>query len=96
MPAHVRALGFPTDRLPSKTFQGTPMRQRAHLPGRGRARADLEALLETLGKPDMVSKINRTPPPGGREAPRTCATAGWCGCVCDRRAKSANPATPWV
>ena len=61
-----------------------------------RARADLEALLETLGKPDMVSKINRTPPPGGREAPRTCATAGWCGCVCDRRAKSANPATPWA
>ena len=26
--AHVRALGFPTDRLPSKTFQGTPMRHR--------------------------------------------------------------------
>ena len=47
-------------------------------------RAALEALLETLGKPDMVSKINRTPPPGGREAPRTCAAAGWCGCVCSR------------
>ena len=28
MPAHIRALGFPTDRLPSKTFQGTPMRHR--------------------------------------------------------------------
>ena len=50
-----------------------------------RARAALEALLEALGKPGMVSKINRTPPPGGREAPRTCAAAGWCGCVCGRR-----------
>ena len=28
VPAYVRALGFPTDRLPSKTFQGTPMRHR--------------------------------------------------------------------
>ena len=28
VPAHIRALGFPTDRLPSKTFQGTPMRHR--------------------------------------------------------------------
>ena len=28
VPAHVRELGFPTDRLPSKTFQGTPMRHR--------------------------------------------------------------------
>ena len=26
--AYVQALGFPTDRLPSKTFQGTPMRHR--------------------------------------------------------------------
>ena len=25
IPAYVRELGFPTDRLPSKTFQGTPM-----------------------------------------------------------------------
>ena len=28
VPAYVQALGFPTDRLPSKTFQGTPMRHR--------------------------------------------------------------------
>ena len=28
VPAYVRALGFPTDRLPSKTFQGMPMRHR--------------------------------------------------------------------
>ena len=28
VPAYVRALGFPTDRLPSKTFQGAPMRHR--------------------------------------------------------------------
>ena len=28
VPAYVRELGFPTDRLPSKTFQGTPMRHR--------------------------------------------------------------------
>ena len=28
VPAYERALGFPTDRLPSKTFQGTPMRHR--------------------------------------------------------------------
>ena len=28
IPAHVHALGFPVDRLPSKTFQGTPMRHR--------------------------------------------------------------------
>ena len=27
-PAYVHALGFPTDRLPLKTFQGTPMRHR--------------------------------------------------------------------
>ena len=28
VPAYVRALGFPTDRLPSKTFQGMPLRHR--------------------------------------------------------------------
>ena len=28
VPAYVQELGFPTDRLPSKTFQGTPMRHR--------------------------------------------------------------------
>ncbi len=28
VPAYVRELGFPADRLPSKTFQGTPMRHR--------------------------------------------------------------------
>ena len=28
VPAHVRSLGFSPDRLPSKTFQGTPMRHR--------------------------------------------------------------------
>ena len=28
VPAYVPPLGFPTDRLPSKTFQGTPMRHR--------------------------------------------------------------------
>ena len=28
VPAYVQALGFTTDRLPSKTFQGTPMRHR--------------------------------------------------------------------
>ena len=28
VPAYVRSLGFSTDRLPSKTFQGTPMRHR--------------------------------------------------------------------
>ena len=28
VPAYVEELGFPTDRLPSKTFQGTPMRHR--------------------------------------------------------------------
>ena len=28
VPAFVRELGFPADRLPSKTFQGTPMRHR--------------------------------------------------------------------
>ncbi len=28
VPAYVQALGFPIDRLPSKTFQGTPMRHR--------------------------------------------------------------------
>ena len=28
VPAYVRELGFTTDRLPSKTFQGTPMRHR--------------------------------------------------------------------
>ena len=28
VPAYVRALGFATDRLPSKTFQGMPMRHR--------------------------------------------------------------------
>ena len=28
VPAYVQALGFPTDRLPSNTFQGTPMRHR--------------------------------------------------------------------
>ncbi len=32
VPAYVRSLGFATDRLPSKTFQGTPMRHRgAHV-----------------------------------------------------------------
>ena len=32
VPAYVQALGFPTDRLPSKTFLGTPMRHRgAHV-----------------------------------------------------------------
>ena len=32
VPAYVQALGFATDRLPSKTFQGTPMRHRgAHV-----------------------------------------------------------------
>ena len=28
VPAYVRSLGFSSDRLPSKTFQGTPMRHR--------------------------------------------------------------------
>ena len=28
VPAYVRSLGFASDRLPSKTFQGTPMRHR--------------------------------------------------------------------
>ena len=79
VPAHVPSLGFASERLPSKTFQGTPMRHRSVHVGN-------VYLVEKEGGEEFADEDEEVLRPFASQAASAIASA--CTCRDERRARA--------